>query len=169
MATVFQTGRRVNTGTFVDNSDTGTNPLVADTDGDGMMDGDETYQGFNPTDPASHFVEPQDFWFSGSLDIPGRFTILGEEQPIARTQTTSWSSGNFEITLPPGRYKLKVNSHQSTYKSEWYKGPDSTASDVFDWDNAYIIDLSTDLTGWMLNWERHPPGWSRALSRTHPT
>ncbi|NBU69286.1 MAG: hypothetical protein EBS49_06700, partial [Verrucomicrobia bacterium] len=37
-----------NTGTFVDASNTGSNPIVADTDGDGMNDGDEVTAGRNP-------------------------------------------------------------------------------------------------------------------------
>ena len=41
------------TGVFVDGSNTGTNPLVADTDGDGAADGEEVALGFDPLDAAS--------------------------------------------------------------------------------------------------------------------
>ena len=42
-----------NTGTFVGAQDTGTNPLLADSDGDTYSDGVEVAQGSDPTDPAS--------------------------------------------------------------------------------------------------------------------
>ncbi|MFQ5514875.1 MAG: hypothetical protein ACE5FG_10585 [Myxococcota bacterium] len=42
-----------NTGVFVSPLDTGTDPLLADTDGDGFSDGFEVSQGSDPTDPSS--------------------------------------------------------------------------------------------------------------------
>jgi YVTN family beta-propeller protein len=39
-----------NTGTFVSASETGTNPLIGDTDGDGFWDGDEVASNTDPTD-----------------------------------------------------------------------------------------------------------------------
>lgn len=42
-----------NTGIFVDSEDTGTNPLFADTDGDGLNDGEEVTNGWDPNDPNS--------------------------------------------------------------------------------------------------------------------
>jgi len=42
-----------NTGIFIDSEDTGTNPLFADTDGDGLEDGDEVANGWDPNDPNS--------------------------------------------------------------------------------------------------------------------
>jgi hypothetical protein len=50
-----------NTGTFVGPNDTGTNPLLADTDGDGHGDGEEVAAGTDPTDPLS---------FPGSAQVP---------------------------------------------------------------------------------------------------
>ena len=45
-------GVETNTGTFVDASDTGTNPAAADTDGDGFDDASEIAAPFtNPNDP----------------------------------------------------------------------------------------------------------------------
>ncbi len=41
------------TGVFVSASDTGTNPLLRDTDGDGHDDGAEVAAGSDPNDPAS--------------------------------------------------------------------------------------------------------------------
>ncbi len=42
-----------NTGTFVGPGDTGTDPLLADTDGDSYLDGHEVLVGSDPTNPAS--------------------------------------------------------------------------------------------------------------------
>jgi hypothetical protein len=47
-------GVETNTGTFVDPDDTGTDPTLADTDGDGWDDGFEVSQGTDPTDPLDH-------------------------------------------------------------------------------------------------------------------
>ena len=44
-------GVETNTGTFVDGDDTGTDPTLADTDGDGFDDGVEVVSGTDPTDP----------------------------------------------------------------------------------------------------------------------
>ena len=46
-------GVETNTGTFVDPNDTGTNPALADTDGDGFDDGVEVAAGSDPNNPAS--------------------------------------------------------------------------------------------------------------------
>ena len=43
-----------NTSVFLDENDTGTDPLVADSDGDGFGDGFEVSAGSNPLDPASN-------------------------------------------------------------------------------------------------------------------
>jgi Bacterial TSP3 repeat len=49
------------TGTYVGPGDTGTDPLLADTDGDGFSDGNEVSVGTDPTDPAS---------FPGNAAVP---------------------------------------------------------------------------------------------------
>jgi hypothetical protein len=46
-------GVETNTGTFVDANDTGTNPTLADTDGDGFNDGDEVAAGSDPNNSGS--------------------------------------------------------------------------------------------------------------------
>ena len=45
-------GVETNTGTFVSPSDTGTDPLNPDTDGDGVKDGVEVKQGTDPLESA---------------------------------------------------------------------------------------------------------------------
>ena len=57
-------GVETNTGTFVSASDTGTNPALADTDGDGWDDGEEV-NATNPTDPNN----PLDF--PAGPSVPG--------------------------------------------------------------------------------------------------
>jgi hypothetical protein len=46
-------GVETNTGVFVDENDTGTDPALRDTDGDGFDDGFEVVRGTDPTDPLS--------------------------------------------------------------------------------------------------------------------
>ena len=46
-------GAESNSGTFVDAGDTGTDPTVADTDGDGVDDFTEVCNGSDPTDITS--------------------------------------------------------------------------------------------------------------------
>ena len=46
-------GVETNTGVFVGPNDTGTNPALADTDGDGFDDGFEVALGSDPTNPLS--------------------------------------------------------------------------------------------------------------------
>ena len=46
-------GVETNTGTFVNGQDTGTNPALADTDGDGFDDGVEVAAGSDPNSAAS--------------------------------------------------------------------------------------------------------------------
>jgi|GEM_PF-598680 len=48
------------TGTYLYPGDTGTNPLVADTDGDGVNDGDEVAVGADPTDASDGGVPPSE-------------------------------------------------------------------------------------------------------------
>jgi hypothetical protein len=43
-----------NTGVFVSAGDAGTNPALADSDGDGFLDGDEVAQSTDPTDPLDY-------------------------------------------------------------------------------------------------------------------
>ena len=45
-------GVETNTGTFVGPDDTGTNPALADTDGDGFDDGVEGQPGLRPDEPG---------------------------------------------------------------------------------------------------------------------
>ena len=136
-------GVESNTGIFVDWDNTGTNPLVADSDGDGYEDRREIEENTNPNDSSSHWQEPVDYGFLEVQIFPADYNF-GDE-PIARTHTKHHNSGDWEIILPPGNYKVKIHSHQSTYKSEWYKGTDS--DDAFNWDDAFSINLQSNTSG----------------------
>jgi hypothetical protein len=49
-------GVETGTGIFLGPSDTGTSPLLADSDGGGLLDGDEVVDGADPTDPTDDLV-----------------------------------------------------------------------------------------------------------------
>ena len=61
-------GVETNTGTFVDENDTGTDPNNPDTDGDGTKDGSEVRGGTDPTDPNSKPEIPDPLPEFGSED-----------------------------------------------------------------------------------------------------
>jgi hypothetical protein len=60
-------GVETNTGTFVDANDTGSNPALADTDGDGFDDGAEVTGGTDPNNPLK---------FPGSVPSLGPLSVL---------------------------------------------------------------------------------------------
>jgi hypothetical protein len=62
-------GVETNTGTFVDGDDTGTDPALADTDGDGFDDDVEVASGRDPTDPLD---------FPGGPIAPASLPALGK-------------------------------------------------------------------------------------------
>jgi len=67
-----------NTGVFVSASNTGSNPFSADSDGDGIGDGTEVLNGWNPNDPLSPGpaqVPTLEFW--GRLLLVGGVLALG--------------------------------------------------------------------------------------------
>ena len=117
----LEDGVETKTGNFIDWDNTGTNPLLADTDGDGFDDRREIEDNTNPNDSFSHWKEPVDYGFL-EIHVYAADYNFGDE-PIARTHTKHHNSGDWSIDLPPGNYKVKIHSHQSTYKAEWYKGP----------------------------------------------
>ena len=54
-------GVETNTGVYLDPQHTGSNPALADTDGDGFDDGEEVASGHDPNDPADYpgvFIPP---------------------------------------------------------------------------------------------------------------
>ena len=94
--------------------------------------------GSRPVD--SDYAEPQEQVDYGFIEIqifPAEYTF-GDE-PIARTNTTSWNSGAYTIDLPEGSYKIKAFSHQSTYKSEFH-------NDVLTWEAATPVTITANAT-----------------------
>jgi hypothetical protein len=51
-------GVETNTGIFVDATDTGTDPALADTDGDGLGDAEEVLMGSDPNNPPDASLFP---------------------------------------------------------------------------------------------------------------
>jgi hypothetical protein len=97
-----------NTGVFVDATDTGTDPLVADTDGDGVDDGAEVLAGTDPTlasPPVINSVTPTSFPGIGGVVLTlegsdfgfvtaGTVTVDG-----ALCTVSSWSPSAIECSL----------------------------------------------------------------------
>jgi hypothetical protein len=82
-------GVETGTGTLVDENDTGTNPALADTDGDGFDDGFELDEGTDPNDPLDFpFVQPPQnlpvlpgfgvALLAGALWLAGRRALRGQ-------------------------------------------------------------------------------------------
>ncbi len=65
-----------NTGIFVDETDTGTDPNNPDTDGDGVNDGDEVFWGTNPNDVNDTPQLPTMIW-PGFVLLAGTVTLTG--------------------------------------------------------------------------------------------
>ena len=80
-----------------------------------------------PVQPVHYgFVEIE--IYSGDYDVG--------DQPAVRTRVDEWE-GTFQIDLPPGNYKIKARSHDSSYKSEFY-------SDDYTWDDAVVVKITAD-------------------------
>jgi hypothetical protein len=65
-----------NTGTLVSQLDTGSDPLVADSDNDGWDDGAEVAMGFDPNNPSSHPPSLPSLSVGGRLLLLGSFLVL---------------------------------------------------------------------------------------------
>jgi hypothetical protein len=87
-----------NTGVFVGSSDTGTDPLVADTDGDGVDDGLEVQLGSDPTDPLSTPHAVPVMGRSGHVILLAGLAVLGGL--VLRTRRADHLSA--EVSPPAG-------------------------------------------------------------------
>ena len=140
-----------NTGTYVDENDTGTNPNNPDSDGDWVRDGDEVANGTDPTLSAS-FTPAGTGAIRGTVKDTAGVPITGIELMVeARTviPCTSWDlvqsvpistiDGRYVIVnLPPNSYYLRSNNlDQSDIVNEWWANP----SGSLDCDGAQAVSV----------------------------
>jgi len=81
-----------NTGTFVNNTDTGTDPQVFDTDNDGVGDGDEIIANTDPTDPSNPPLRVPALGGAGLVLTAIALLSAGLSQTIRRGRTRRNSS-----------------------------------------------------------------------------
>ena len=85
-------GVETNTGTFIDANDTGSNPALADTDGDGFDDGVEVAAGSDPNDSASTPGTPVPLLAPLSTLILGAGLLLAMRQGLRRVRSNGGAS-----------------------------------------------------------------------------
>ncbi len=85
-------GVETNTGTFIDANDTGTNPALADTDGDGFDDGVEVAAGSDPNDSGSTPVTPVPLLAPLPTLILAGILLFAMRQALGRVRAYSSSS-----------------------------------------------------------------------------
>ena len=106
-----------NTGTFVDVTNTGSNPLIADTDQDEVNDGTEVTDGRNPL-----------IFDYASMAVPGNYAFIGEWLPDGTYGTRMTQN-------PPYLWKLRANlpaavdilfkfAANGAWDVQWGKDPD---------------------------------------------
>jgi hypothetical protein len=86
-----------NTGTYVDETDTGTNPLLADTDADACGDGAEPPMGLNPTDP----------WDFYSVPVPA---LIAAPIPVTAVKDQSVSGADAQAVFAYARKGAKTGT-----------------------------------------------------------
>ena len=119
-----------NTGVYVSETDTGTDPSNADTDGDDVNDGDEVTNGTDPNDPDSPPPSPEslvnyklvgqftegayvyrnDFFFTGAATLQGHYFVQSNDpssvddwsEETYTYQKTGVTTGMVSITNSPG-------------------------------------------------------------------
>lgn len=94
-----------NTGTFVSIRDTGTNPNIADSSGDGLKDGVVVSAGFDPTVDYSNLANP---FRQGMTDLRAGSTIIAVENGTATLSMDVEQSSDLEIWTSGGTTNLQI-------------------------------------------------------------
>jgi hypothetical protein len=107
-----------NTGTFVDANDTGTNPLLADTDSDGYNDGAEV-NGTSALGTATNPLKPN----YATMAAPGNYAFSGSWENNGSNNTAMTKAGEFGWTLTRnmtnrGGFMLKFVAN-SNWGKQW--------------------------------------------------
>jgi len=147
-----------NTGTYVSPTNTGTNPLIADTDSDGASDGEEvngTYFNFisNPT-----IANYETIMVPGSFNTPTAWDITGnsgntmDRQDTTLTGQFEWSLNYRIATVGSISYKFAADG---SYTHNWGgNGPDGNIVDTiqatgnyrFTFNNTTLVRSLTRIT-----------------------
>ena len=129
------------TGVYVSPTDTGTDPLLADTDGDGALDGFEVDNGFDPLNPASYpkVVINEILWNPTGDDDGKEFVELYNPQRSAINVSgfilqCGYTADFFDNVAIPDGTVIPSNGYYLIAESE-------SVTDI----NGYPPDLVTDL------------------------
>ncbi|MCB1131585.1 MAG: hypothetical protein KDN05_10680 [Verrucomicrobiae bacterium] len=128
-----------NTGTFIDENDTGTDPLVLDTDGDGAWDGDEVlydYFGFQTDPNKANYL---------SMAVPGSFNGWDETGGSGNSMTMPDMSfaGQFDWVLDYEFDALGAIQYKFAANGEWTNNWGDGGNDITSAVNATGIHTFT--------------------------
>jgi hypothetical protein len=143
-----------NTGIYVSPTNTGTNPLRRDTDGDSFNDHDEVVLGYNPNDASSKPRQPASWVEAVAADQPIhwlRFEETDTGQPLANLGS---QAGQYTVTFGPGIAASdlgKPSAHPGLGRAIEFTGPAAPASTLkyidFGAEIPQLVNLRVDPFG----------------------